>query len=471
MASRRFYSRTVLSKDINPNALALISNKSLLKDQGFLNNSFTSCDTKENFDVMNPATSEFIASLPRMNAQHAKEFSEASMKAWKTTPENHPTIKTPWKDTTATERSAIIMELSRLMKANKQDLATILTLEAGKPLAEAVGELTYAISFLDFFAEECKRVHGDILQAPLRNRKMMTMRQPVGPVGIITPWNFPCAMITRKVAPALAAGCTVVIKPPCETPLSALAFCALAKEAGVPEGVINCLTVDRDNVEEVGKEICVNDNLRKITFTGSTAVGRWLMREASSNIKRVSFIISCLFLLFISHSFFFIQISLELGGNAPFIVFDDANVDIAINALVASKFRNSGQVCIASNRIFVQEGIYEEFSKKLVEKVKDFKCGNGLDESSRVGPLINQRGLDKVLTHVNDCVSKGGKLLLGGKPADELNNLGGTFFQPTIIADVTKDMLPYKQEIFGPVVPLIKFKTEKEVIEMANDTE
>ena len=299
------------------------------------------------------------------------------------------------------------------------------------------------------YAEEATRVHGEVLQPNLPGRRMMTIKQPVGPVALITPWNFPAAMITRKLGPALAAGCTAVIKPAELTPLSALALCAIAHEAGVPAGVVNCLTVGREEVQEVGRALCHHDDLRKISFTGSTPVGKWLYRESADTVKKLS---------------------LELGGNAPFIVFDDADIDVAVKALINCKFRNTGQVCIASNRIFVQDGVYDAFATALSAKVQNIKCGDGFDATNSAGPLINAQGLSKVTSQVDDCVALGASVLLGGSPMQELNDLGGTFYKPTILTGVTPEMAPYREETFGPVAPLFRFTTEEEVIRMANDT-
>lgn len=417
-----------------------LKHTSLIQSQGFINGQFTagSASANDQFMVTNPSNGDVLARLPRMKAVDVVTAAEAANSAW-----------ADWKLTTANERSKLLMKMSELMQRHRDDLALILTLEAGKPLAEAKGELQYAISFLDFYAEECKRVHGEILQSPSRSRRIMTLRQPVGPAALITPWNFPSAMITRKLGPALAAGCTVVIKPPNETPLSALAICAIAVEAGIPPGVINCLTVDRTDVEDVGRALCHSSLIRKVSFTGSTNVGKWLMREAASTVKKVS---------------------LELGGNAPFIVFDDCDLDMALSALMSSKFRNAGQACIASNRVLVQEGIYDRFAEMVTAATQKLKIGDGLRPESTVGPLINAQGLSKVSNQVKDCVEKGAKVLTGGKEVHELNANGGFFYEPTVLVNVTKEMLPYTQETFGPVVPLMRFKTEDEAIALANDT-
>lgn len=348
----------------NKGAHDILKNSHLVKSMGYINGKWTHGHATENFDVINPANSKVVASLPRMGVKDTKEAIQAAHTSWES-----------WKNTTSFERSKILSKMSELMHKYKEELSAIITLEAGKPLAEARGELLYAISFYDYYAEEAKRVNGEVLQTTHKSRRILTIKQPIGPTALITPWNFPSAMITRKLGPALAAGCTAVLKPANDTPLSALALCAIAEEAGVPPGVVNCVTVAREEVEGVGQTLCHSKQLRKISFTGSTAVGKWLMREASSTVKRVS---------------------LELGGNAPFIVFDDADLNVALTALVNSKFRNAGQACIASNRILVQEGVYDKFAEMVASAVKNMKCGDGFHVDSTIGPLINQQGLTKV---------------------------------------------------------------------------
>ncbi len=317
-----------------------------------------------NFQVINPANGKTLIDLPSMKAQDIERAIKLTSDAW-----------AGWKLTTAYERSKLLNRIAQLMHKYANDLAAIVTLEAGKPLSEAKSEIQYAITFMEYYAEEVKRIKGDTFQSPVRNRRVMTIKQPVGPVGLITPWNFPSAMITRKLAPALAAGCTAVLKPADETPLSALAMCVILQEAGLPPGVVNCLTVAREDVDMSGRMLCTSPLLRKISFTGSTAVGKWLMRAASSTVKKVS---------------------LELGGNAAFIIFDDCDLDVALSALMFSKFRNAGQVCIASNRVFVQENVYKLFADKLSEAVRMLRCGHGVEENTNVGPLINRKGLHKV---------------------------------------------------------------------------
>jgi succinate-semialdehyde dehydrogenase/glutarate-semialdehyde dehydrogenase len=348
-------------------SLKSVTHKHLLPQGGFINGQFTFGTASQNhtFPVINPATGKEFFHLPSMNEDDAKAAISAAKNAFVT-----------WKETTAFERSAYLKKISVLMNKYKDDLAAIMTLEAGKPLAESKGEINYAISFVDFYAEEAIRIKGDTMQSPTTNKRLLTIKQPIGPCGLITPWNFPSAMITRKLAPALAAGCTAVIKPAEDTPLSALAICAIVKEAGLPDGVVNCVTVDRENVEAVGRTLCHSKDIKKISFTGSTPVGKWLMREASGTVKKVS---------------------LELGGNAPFIVFEDADLDNAVSTLMFSKFRNAGQVCIASNRIMVQESIYEKFAEKLTAAVKKLQVGEGFDSATSLGPLINEKGLHKVI--------------------------------------------------------------------------
>lgn len=428
-----------MSTAVSANAMDLLSEdgKKLWQTTSFINGKFTPA-TEKTFDVMNPASGEVLAQCSRHGSVQTKEAINAANEAWKS-----------WKKTTVKERSKILMRMFDLVNKYRDDLATIMTLESGKPLAESKGELIYANSFYELYAEEAKRIHGETMSPPLSNRRMMTIKQPVGPAALITPWNFPAAMITRKLGPALAAGCTAVIKPSELTPLTALAFCAIAQEAGVPAGVVNCVTVGRPEVVEVGETLCHSSDIRKLSFTGSTAVGKWLYKECSSTMKKLS---------------------MELGGNAPFIVFDDADLDKAVAALLNSKFRNTGQTCISSNRIFVQEGIYDEFARRLTEKVQKIRVGSGLDAKNSAGPLIDINGMNKVNRQVEDCVSKGAAVATGGAIMEELNANGASFFQPTVLTGVTPEMAPYTEETFGPLAALFAFKTEEEVIRMANDT-
>jgi succinate-semialdehyde dehydrogenase / glutarate-semialdehyde dehydrogenase len=431
--------------------LKTLKNQSLWQTTPYINGEFLP-PSSSNFDVINPANGKVIASCTRQSKGDVDIAINAADDAFKS-----------WKNTTAKQRAIFLNKLADLVDENKDDLARILTYESGKPLAEAHGEIGYANSFLRLYSEEATRVHGEVLQPNVPGRRMMTIKQPIGLAALITPWNFPSAMITRKLGPALAAGCTVVIKPAELTPLSALALCVLASKAGIPNGVINCLTVGRDEVIDVGTTLCHSTKIRKLSFTGSTIVGKFLYKESSTTIKKLS---------------------LELGGNAPFIVFDDCDIDVAIKALINTKFRNTGQTCISSNRIFVQSGIYNKFSLKLKEYIEsNVHIGNGLDNHNdndndntvnkkvaTAGPLINRQGLDKVIMHVNDCIEKGASVLCGGKEAIEMNTTGGTFYLPTILTNVTTDMRPYYEETFGPIAPLFKFTTEDEVVAMANDT-
>ena len=409
----------------------------LLQTTSFINGKFAPADG-ETFDVINPASGEVLAKCSRHGSVQTKEAILAASEAFKA-----------WKMTTVKERSKLIMKMHDLVNKYRDDLAVIMTLESGKPLAESKGELISANSFYELYAEEAKRIQGETISPPLSNRRTMTIKQPVGPCALITPWNFPAAMITRKLGPALAAGCTAVIKPSELTPLTALAMCAIAKEAGIPAGVVNCVAVGRSEVVEVGETLCHSPLLRKLSFTGSTAVGKWLYKECSSTMKKLS---------------------MELGGNAPFIVFDDADLDKAVAALLNTKFRNTGQTCISSNRIFVQQGVYEEFAKKLTEKVKKIRVGSGLDAKNNAGPLISIDGMNKVDRQVKDCVSKGASVAIGGEMMADMNTNGASFFQPTVLTGVTTDMAPYAEETFGPLAALFAFETEEEVIRLANDT-
>jgi len=410
-----------------------LANKELIVSKGYINGIFTSGNSNKTFDVNDPSTGELIVKLPDMGISETKDAINAAHKAQKS-----------WAAKTGKERSTILRNWFNLMMKNKDDLAKILTAEMGKPLAEALGEIAYGASFVEWFAEEAKRVYGDTIPGHQEDKRIVVIKQPIGVVGAITPWNFPNAMITRKVAPALAVGCSVVLRPPTLTPLSALALAYLAQEAGIPAGVFN-IVMGTDS-SGMGKELCSNELVRKITFTGSTEVGRILMRQCSDQIKKVS---------------------LELGGNAPFIVFDDADIDEAVAGAMISKYRNAGQTCVCANRIYVQENIYEEFSKKLAEATRAMKVGNGFDDGVTTGPLIDQQAFEKVEEHIEDAVSKGASILSGGTRS----NLGGTFYNPTVLTDVTSSMKVAKEETFGPIAPLFKFDSVENVIEAANDTE
>jgi len=404
----------------------------LFRTQCYVDGRWTDADGAKVFSVDNPATGETLGSVPDMGAAETRRAIGAAERAWPA-----------WRAKTAKERAAILRKWFDLMMAAQEDLAQILTAEQGKPLAEARGEIAYGASFVEWFAEAAKRVYGDVIPPHQADRRIIVVKQPIGVSAMITPWNFPNAMITRKAAPALAAGCTVVLKPAEQTPFSALALAELAERAGVPAGVFNIVTGD---APAIGKELCANPAVRKLSFTGSTEVGRILMRQSADTIKKLS---------------------LELGGNAPFIVFDDADLDAAVEGAIASKYRNAGQTCVCANRIYVQDGVYDAFAAKLAEKVKAFKVGAGTEPGVVIGPLIDEQGMKKVEQHVADALGKGAKVMLGGKRHEK----GGLFYQPTVITGVTPDMIVSFEETFGPVAPLIRFKTEQEAIALANNTE
>ena len=382
--------------------------------------------------VRNPATGSVLGTVPKLGAEETRRAIDAAERAWPA-----------WRAKTAKERSTILRKWFDLMMANQEDLAQILTAEQGKPLAESRGEIAYGASFIEWFAEEGKRAYGDTIPSPWADKRVLVLKQPIGVCALITPWNFPNAMITRKAGPALAAGCTVVIKPAGQTPYSALAMAELGERAGIPKGVLNILTGDS---KAIGAELCASPKVRKLSFTGSTETGRILMKQCADTIKKLS---------------------LELGGNAPFIVFDDADLDAAVEGALASKYRNAGQTCVCANRLYVQDGVYDAFAAKLTEKVKGFKVGPGTEPGVVIGPLIDENGVKKVEAHVADALSKGAKTVLGGSR----HSLGGLFFQPTVLTGVTPDMLVSHEETFGPVAPLIRFKTEADAIRLANDTE
>jgi succinate-semialdehyde dehydrogenase/glutarate-semialdehyde dehydrogenase len=411
--------------------LSLLKDPTLLKTDAFVNGQWVAGASR--FAVTDPATGAHLADVANLGPADAQAAIDAANAAWG-----------PWKTKTAKERSIILRKWYDLLMANQDDLGRIMTAEQGKPLAEAKGEVAYGASFVEWFAEEAKRINGETLPQFDNNRRLLLLRQPIGVCAAITPWNFPLAMITRKVAPALAAGCPVVIKPAELTPLSALAAAELALRAGIPAGVLNVLTADADNSIAIGKVLCASDVVRHISFTGSTEVGRILMAQSAPTIKKLA---------------------LELGGNAPFIVFDDADIDSAVEGAFASKYRNAGQTCVCSNRLYVQAGVYDEFVTKFAAKVKTAKVGNGFDEGVNQGPLIEEAALQKVERHVQDAVAKGGRVLVGGK------RLAGQFFEPTVIADASADMLCAKEETFGPFAPVFKFSTEQEAIDAANNTE
>ena len=417
--------------DMKTSPLAQLNDPSLLKTNALVNGQWVKGAAR--FDVNDPATGAKLADVANLGADDAEKAIAPPDPAWPA-----------WRGKTAKERSILLRKWFELLMAHQEDLARLMTAENGKPLAESRGEVAYGASFVEWFAEEAKRVNGETLPPFDNNRRLMVIRQPIGVCAAITPWNFPLAMITRKVAPALAAGCPVVIKPAELTPLTALAAAELAIRAGIPAGVLNVLTADGANSIAVGKVFCASDTVRHISFTGSTEVGRILMAQSAPTIKKLS---------------------LELGGNAPFIVFDDADLDAAVEGAIASKYSNAGQACVCGHPIYVQEGVYDRFVEKFAARVKAFKVGNGFEEGVVQGPLIEPAALDKVQRHVEDAQKKGGKVVVGG------SRLQGQFFQPTVIADATGDMLCAKEETFGPLAPVFRFKTEQEAVEAANNTE
>jgi len=410
-----------------------LKDTSLLKEAAYIGGAWQQAKDDACFDVTNPATGEVLARVPDMGATETAAAIEAAHAAGPA-----------WRAKTAKERAQILRRYFDLMMENQEDLAQLLTAEGGKPLAEARGEIAYGASFIEWFAEEGKRAYGDVIPSTFSDRRIVVTKEPIGVCGLITPWNFPNAMITRKTGPALAAGCTVVLKPAAETPLSALAMAELADRAGIPAGVINIVTTSKGS--KVGDELCRNPLVRKISFTGSTGVGKILMRQCADTVKKLS---------------------LELGGNAPFIVFDDADLDKAVAGAMASKYRNTGQTCVCVNRFLVQDGIYDAFAEKFANAVAGLKVGNGADEGVTQGPLINEAGVQKVEEHVSDAVDQGASVVTGG----QRHALGGTYYEPTVLSGVTANMKVAKEETFGPLAPLFRFKTEDEAIQMANDTE
>lgn len=409
-----------------------LKDPSLFRQQAYVNGVWCIADNGGTHPVTNPATGEVIGNVPMMGAAETKRAIAAANDAWR-----------QWRRKTAKERSIVLRKWNDLILANVDDLALIMTVEQGKPLAEAKGEIAYAASFIEWFAEEGKRAGGDTIPSPSPNSRIVVIKESIGVCAAITPWNFPAAMITRKAGPALAAGCTMVLKPAESTPFSALALAVLGERAGIPAGVFNVVT---GAAREIGAEMTSNSTVRKLTFTGSTGVGRLLMEQCAPTIKKLS---------------------LELGGNAPFIVFDDADLDAAVEGAMASKYRNAGQTCVCANRLYVQDGIYDAFAEKLVAAVARLKVGNGLQEGTTQGPLIDQKAVAKVEQHIADAVSKGARVLAGGKR----HALGQSFFEPTVLADVTSDMMVAREETFGPMAPLFRFKTDDEVLALANDTE
>ena len=408
-----------------------IKNQSLFIEKAYIDGRWVDADDKSTLDVINPVNQEIIGQVPNCGAEETNVAINAAAEAQK-----------KWQKYPAKEKASILRDFYDLLCSNQDDLAKILTYEQGKPLAEAIGEIAYSASFIEWFAEEAKRVYGDLIPGHLHDRRTLVIKQPVGVVASITPWNFPSAMLARKVGPALATGCSLVCKPAKQTPFSALAFAYLAEEAGVPKGLLNVLT---GNAQTIGKALTDSEVVRKLTFTGSTEIGKMLLKECANTVKRVS---------------------MELGGHAPFIVFEDADIEAAIQGAIAAKYRNSGQTCVCANRIYVHEDVYEEFSKGFTKEAGKLKTGQGFDPSTDQGPLIDKAALAKVEEHVADAKNHGGQIALGGKP----HQLGGLFYEPTVIKDANDQMLVSYEETFGPVAPLFSFSSEEEVIERANNT-
>ena len=409
-----------------------LKDKSLFRQQCYVGGKWVDADNGATINVTNPSNSNVVGSVPKLGAAETSRAIDAAQEAFHS-----------WRKKTAKERSVLVRALSDAMIENQEDLASIMTIEQGKPLLESRGEVAYAASFFEWFAEEGKRMYGDVIPQHLPDRRIVVIKEPVGVCAAITPWNFPAAMITRKAGPALAAGCTIVIKPASQTPYSALALCELADRVGIPPGVINVVT---GNSSEIGAEFTSNEKVRKLTFTGSTNIGKVLMRQCADNVKKVS---------------------LELGGNAPFVVFDDADIDAAVSGAIQSKYRNSGQTCVCANRLLIHDAIYDEFSEKFSEEVAKMKVGDGFEKNVVQGPLIDMSAVEKVEAHIEDAVQKGAMVVAGGSR----HELGGSFFQPTVMTNVKVNMAVANEETFGPLAPLFRFHSEEEAIEMANDTE
>ncbi|EKZ9479482.1 NADP-dependent succinate-semialdehyde dehydrogenase [Klebsiella oxytoca] len=409
-----------------------LNDPTLFRQQAFIDGRWRDASSGETLGVTNPANGQQLGSVPKMGAEETREAIDAAARALPA-----------WRALTARERATILRRWFDLMMEHQDDLARLMTLEQGKPLAEAKGEIGYAASFIEWFAEEGKRIYGDTIPGHQADKRLLVIKQPIGVTAAITPWNFPSAMITRKAGPALAAGCTMVLKPASQTPFSALALAELANRAGIPEGVFNVVT---GSASEVGNELTGNPLVRKLSFTGSTEIGRQLMEQCAKDIKKIS---------------------LELGGNAPFIVFDDADLDKAVEGALASKFRNAGQTCVCANRLYIQDGVYDRFAEKLQQAVSKLQIGDGLQPNVTIGPLIDEKAIAKVQEHIADALDKGARVATGGKP----HELGGNFFQPTILVDVPSDAKVAKEETFGPLAPLFRFKDEADVIAQANDTE
>ena len=418
--------------DTTPSLDSVLSDPSLVKNAAYIDGAWVGADSGKSVPVLNPSSGEQIATVPDMGADETRRAIEAAEVAQKL-----------WARKTAKDRASVLKKWFELIMANQDDLGAILTAEMGKPLAEAKGEIAYGASFIEWFAEEAKRIYGDVIPGHQEDKRIVVLKQPIGVVGAITPWNFPNAMITRKAGPALAVGCSMVLKPATMTPLSALALAELGERAGLPKGVFNVVTGKSSSA--IGGELTTNETVRKITFTGSTEVGRILMKQSSDSIKKLS---------------------LELGGNAPFIVFDDADIDAAVEGAIICKYRNAGQTCVCANRLYIQSGVYDEFAEKLAGRVSEMKVGDGFADGVVLGPMIEMAGLEKVEEHIADATSKGAKVVVGGAR----HELGGTFFQPTVMTGVSKDMKVATEETFGPVAPLFKFDDEEDVVAQANDT-
>lgn len=410
-----------------------LNDPSLLRQQAYVNGQWCEADNGARTEILNPATGELIGSVPNMGRAETRRAIEAAQVA-----------QPAWCALTAKERANRLRQWFNLIMANQEDLARIMTAEQGKPLAEARGEIAYAASFIEWFAEEAKRAYGDVIPGHATDKRILVQKEPVGVTAAITPWNFPSAMITRKAGPALAVGCAMVLKPAPQTPFSALALAALAERAGIPAGLLSVIPADVDTSRDVGGELCDNPIVRKLSFTGSTGVGIKLMQQCAPSLKKLS---------------------LELGGNAPFIVFDDADLDAAVEGAIISKYRNAGQTCVCANRLYIQDGVYDAFAEKLQAAVAKLRVGNGMHEGITTGPLINAEAVAKVQRHLHDALEKGATLLAGG------NSLGGNFFEPTIVTGVTAEMAVAREETFGPLAPLFRFSDEAEVIRQANDTE
>ncbi|ACL59547.1 NADP-dependent succinate-semialdehyde dehydrogenase [Methylobacterium nodulans] len=419
-------------ENILSSKLPTLKNPALFRQQAYIDGAFVDADSGETIAVDNPATGQVLGTVPRMGAAETERAIAAAQAALP-----------DWRGRTAKERAAILRRWFSLILENQDDLAAIMTAEQGKPLPESRGEIAYAAAFIEWFAEEAKRVYGDVIPAHGPDKRIVVLKQPIGVCAAITPWNFPAAMITRKAGPALAAGCTMVLKPASQTPFSALALCALAQQAGIPPGVLSCLT---GSAQAIGGAMTASPIVRKLSFTGSTEIGRELLAQCAKTIKKTS---------------------MELGGNAPFIVFDDADLDLAVKGAIASKYRNAGQTCVCANRILVQDGIYDAFAERLASAVQAMRVGDGFAAGTVIGPLIDAQAVVKVEEHIRDALDKGARLLTGGRR----HALGGSFYEPTVLSGTTPAMKIFREETFGPVAPLFRFRTEEEAVALANDTE